>query len=148
MGSFVWATRLFADGLGFLIIQVKLTMRAIKHTLTERYYVWEDAKQLAKHDPTIILDEDRAQYVPAGSYLVDDDTGYGNQIYEDEDEDEATEGEIAEEESADGAETETTETEPAKKGDAPFEADKPSSEYVDPSTLPGSEKPRRDAPRV
>ncbi|KAJ0294554.1 hypothetical protein CBS470a_000851 [Colletotrichum nupharicola] len=31
------------------------TMRAIKHVLTERYYVWEDARKLAAEDPEINL---------------------------------------------------------------------------------------------
>lgn len=30
-------------------------MRAIKHVLTERYYVWEDARKLAAEDPEINL---------------------------------------------------------------------------------------------
>ena len=32
------------------------TMRAIKHTLTERYYTWEDAVQVAELDPEIDLE--------------------------------------------------------------------------------------------
>ncbi|KAF9881924.1 hypothetical protein CkaCkLH20_01070 [Colletotrichum karsti] len=32
---------------------VRITMRRIKHVLTERYYVWEDARQLAHFDPDI-----------------------------------------------------------------------------------------------
>lgn len=35
--------------------QVKDTMRAIKHVLTERYYAWEDAYKLAQSDPEINL---------------------------------------------------------------------------------------------
>jgi len=30
-------------------------MKAIKHTLTERYYVWEEARKLAESDPEIDL---------------------------------------------------------------------------------------------
>ena len=30
-------------------------MRRIKHTLTERYYAWQDAAELAKSDPEIDL---------------------------------------------------------------------------------------------
>jgi large subunit ribosomal protein L47 len=33
-------------------------MRAIKHTLTERFYSWEDAVKLAKVDPEINLSGD------------------------------------------------------------------------------------------
>lgn len=34
---------------------VKITQRAIKHALTERYYSWEDARRVAKDDPTVNL---------------------------------------------------------------------------------------------
>lgn len=33
---------------------VRITMRAIKQTLTERYYSWEDAKELAESDPDLM----------------------------------------------------------------------------------------------
>ena len=36
---------------------IRKTMRAIKHTLTERWYVWEDARKLAQDDPEIVLSE-------------------------------------------------------------------------------------------
>ncbi|KAG9639224.1 MRP-L47-domain-containing protein, partial [Aureobasidium melanogenum] len=35
--------------------QVKLTQRAIKHVLTERWYAWEDARMLAESDPSVNL---------------------------------------------------------------------------------------------
>ena len=34
---------------------VRITQRAIKHALTERYYAWEDARRVAKNDPTVNL---------------------------------------------------------------------------------------------
>lgn len=40
------------DGSPF-ILQVRKTQNAIKHALTERFYAWEDAVQLAKEDPEI-----------------------------------------------------------------------------------------------
>jgi large subunit ribosomal protein L47 len=38
---------------GFL--QVRRTQRAIKQVLTERYYSWQEAQQVAKDDPEINL---------------------------------------------------------------------------------------------
>jgi large subunit ribosomal protein L47 len=35
--------------------QVKLTQRAIKHVLTERWYAWEDARLLAESDASVNL---------------------------------------------------------------------------------------------
>jgi hypothetical protein len=37
-------------------------MRAIKHTLTERQYAWEDARKLASADPSITVEGDRLVY--------------------------------------------------------------------------------------
>lgn len=39
-------------------------MRAIKHVLTERYYLWEDAHKLARIDPDIDLSGQGEAYVP------------------------------------------------------------------------------------
>ena len=36
--------------------QVKKTLRAIRQALTERYYTWEDAVEVAKSDPEINLE--------------------------------------------------------------------------------------------
>lgn len=52
-------------------------MKAIKHTLTERYYVWEDAYQLASEDPEIDLSNRKKPYTPAyekddGDFLVEE----------------------------------------------------------------------------
>lgn len=35
--------------------EVKLTQRAIKHVLTERWYAWEDARKIAATDPEVNL---------------------------------------------------------------------------------------------
>lgn len=53
--------------------QVKLTMRAIRHVLTERFYTWEDAVELAKTDPEINLAGTGSAYTP-GAFLEDDTT--------------------------------------------------------------------------
>lgn len=42
----------------FLLSQVRKTQNAIKHALTERFYAWEDAVQLAKEDPEIEFTKD------------------------------------------------------------------------------------------
>ncbi|KAI1155173.1 mitochondrial 39-S ribosomal protein L47 (MRP-L47)-domain-containing protein [Nemania diffusa] len=43
---------------------VRLTMRSIKHALTERWYLWEDARKLAETDPEIDLSNVRTPFVP------------------------------------------------------------------------------------
>lgn len=52
-------------------IQVRLTMRAIRHVLTERFYTWEDAVELAKTDPEINLAGQGSAYTP-GAFVEDD----------------------------------------------------------------------------
>lgn len=47
-------------------------MSSIKHVLTERYYAWEDAVELAKKDPEINMSGDGAVYTPR-EYLEDAD---------------------------------------------------------------------------
>ena len=39
-------------------------MRAIKHTLTERYYAWQEAVELAKIDPEVDLTGNGPAYTP------------------------------------------------------------------------------------
>lgn len=39
-------------------------MRAIKQALTERYYSWREAEEIAKEDPEVNLSGDGAAYVP------------------------------------------------------------------------------------
>jgi large subunit ribosomal protein L47 len=49
---------------------VKWTQRSIKHVLTERYYTWEEARQLAEEDPEIDLSGNGPVYTPAASLEV------------------------------------------------------------------------------
>ncbi|KAI5783879.1 mitochondrial 39-S ribosomal protein L47 (MRP-L47)-domain-containing protein [Peziza echinospora] len=44
--------------------EIKRTMRAIKHTLTERYYAWQEAVELAKVDPEVDLTGNGPPYTP------------------------------------------------------------------------------------
>ncbi|CRK25351.1 hypothetical protein BN1723_003258, partial [Verticillium longisporum] len=44
---------------------VQQTMQGIKHVLTERYYLWEDARELAKNDPEIDLSGNGEAYQPS-----------------------------------------------------------------------------------
>ncbi|KAI5790129.1 mitochondrial 39-S ribosomal protein L47 (MRP-L47)-domain-containing protein [Geopyxis carbonaria] len=44
--------------------QVKWTQRAIKHALTERYYAWQEAQELAKIDPEVDLSGNGPAYNP------------------------------------------------------------------------------------
>ncbi len=43
-------------------------MRGIKHALTERFYVWEDAVELAQTDPEIDLSGEGPAFRPAGYF--------------------------------------------------------------------------------
>ncbi|KAI0150445.1 MRP-L47-domain-containing protein [Xylariaceae sp. FL1272] len=49
--------------------EVRKTMKAIKHALTERWYVWEDARTLAETDPEVDLGNVSSPYVPRGQHL-------------------------------------------------------------------------------
>jgi large subunit ribosomal protein L47 len=44
---------------------VRLTQRAIKQALTERYYAWRDAEVIAKDDPEIDLSGNVPIYTPS-----------------------------------------------------------------------------------
>ncbi|KAA6412100.1 MAG: 50s ribosomal l4 [Lasallia pustulata] len=44
--------------------EVRMTQRAIKHALTERWYAWEDARKLARDDPEINVRRRRRLYTP------------------------------------------------------------------------------------
>ncbi|KAI1744143.1 mitochondrial 39-S ribosomal protein L47 (MRP-L47)-domain-containing protein [Xylaria scruposa] len=44
--------------------EVRKTMRSIKHTLTERWYLWEDARKLAQKDPEIDLNNVQSPFTP------------------------------------------------------------------------------------
>lgn len=47
-------------------------MRAIRHVLTERFYLWEDAVKLAKNDPEVNLSGDGPAFTPK-DYLEEAD---------------------------------------------------------------------------
>ncbi len=88
-------------------------MKAIRHTLTERFYLWEDARKLAESDPEIDLGNTVEAYKPR-SYLEE------------------------EEAAVDGENQGTGEGQQLHEGQAPeTEADpKTGAEKIDPSTLP------------
>ncbi|KAL0944259.1 mitochondrial 54S ribosomal protein uL29m [Colletotrichum truncatum] len=44
------------------------TMKAIKHVLTERFYVWEDARVIAENDPEIDLTNESGAYTPLNGH--------------------------------------------------------------------------------
>ncbi|KAK1594382.1 mitochondrial 39-S ribosomal protein L47 (MRP-L47)-domain-containing protein [Colletotrichum navitas] len=50
---------------------VVTTMKAIKHVLTERFYVWEDARKLAEEDPEVDLSGEGEAYMPLSGYEED-----------------------------------------------------------------------------
>lgn len=43
-------------------------MKAIKHTLTERQYTWEDAIEVAESDPEIDLQAEDGQFYKPSAY--------------------------------------------------------------------------------
>lgn len=45
-------------------MQVRMTQRAIKQVLTERYYSWEEARKIAREDSEVDLSGDGPAYVP------------------------------------------------------------------------------------
>ncbi|KND93249.1 54S ribosomal protein L4, mitochondrial [Tolypocladium ophioglossoides CBS 100239] len=49
-------------------IQVQKTMRSIKHALTERFYTWEDAVDVARSDPEIDLEARDGQVYKPSAY--------------------------------------------------------------------------------
>ncbi|KAI1775254.1 MRP-L47-domain-containing protein [Hypoxylon cercidicola] len=59
------------DEIAERLAEVRRTMKAIKHTLTERFYLWEDARKLAETDPEIDLSNYRQPFTPS-SYLDED----------------------------------------------------------------------------
>ncbi|KAL1883799.1 hypothetical protein VTK73DRAFT_8335 [Phialemonium thermophilum] len=56
---------------------VRKTMGAIRHTLTERYYLWEDALKLAKADPEVDLSGNGSTYTPM-EYLEEEERTSGS----------------------------------------------------------------------
>ncbi len=59
--------------------QVRTTMRSIKHALTERWYLWEDARTLAETDPTIDLSNVQSPYAPK-DYLEENENALERDI--------------------------------------------------------------------
>ncbi|KAI1437194.1 mitochondrial 39-S ribosomal protein L47 (MRP-L47)-domain-containing protein [Xylaria sp. CBS 124048] len=51
------------------LVAVRKTMKSIKHTLTERWYLWEDARKLAEEDPEIDLNDKKKPYKPKEDYF-------------------------------------------------------------------------------
>ncbi|KAJ4164582.1 hypothetical protein LMH87_006251 [Akanthomyces muscarius] len=49
-------------------LEVNKTMKAIKHTLTERQYTWEDAIEVAESDPEIDLQAEDGQFYKPSAY--------------------------------------------------------------------------------
>ncbi|KAK8042641.1 hypothetical protein PG994_013124 [Apiospora phragmitis] len=94
------------------------TMKAIKHTLTERYYAWEDARELAEKDPEIDLSGEGNPYTPR------------DYLQEEEMEQLALDSEA-----------------PAQQGEEKFMEEKPATEAIDPSSLPKTEQ-TQSSPRV
>ncbi|KAK7981909.1 50s ribosomal protein l4 [Apiospora saccharicola] len=88
------------------------TMKAIKHTLTERYYAWEDARDLAEKDPEIDMSGEGNPYTPR-DYLEED----MEQL--------ALDPETA-----------------AQQGEEKFMEEKLATESIDPSSLPKTEQPQ------
>lgn len=105
---------------------MRKTQNAIKHVLTERYYAWEDAVELAKSDPTLEFTEKGVKYhKPRGT---------------DRDED-------AQWEDIDGDANEDTAV--AESGDKATAAEgKPGQEKVDPSLPQDGGKGQQEVPRV
>ncbi|KAH8203099.1 hypothetical protein TruAng_002732 [Truncatella angustata] len=54
--------------------QVSRTMKSIKQALTERFYAWEDARQLAEEDPEVDLANAANPYTPR-NYFEEEVTG-------------------------------------------------------------------------
>ncbi|KAI8624491.1 mitochondrial 39-S ribosomal protein L47 (MRP-L47)-domain-containing protein [Xylariaceae sp. FL1651] len=46
------------------LAEVRKTMKSIKHALTERWYLWEDARKLAETDPEVDLSNTRSPFTP------------------------------------------------------------------------------------
>ncbi|KAG5929290.1 hypothetical protein E4U42_006356 [Claviceps africana] len=57
--------------------EVMKTMRAIKHALTERYYTWQDAVDVAKADPEIDMQAEDGKVYKPGAYEEDLDAPQG-----------------------------------------------------------------------
>jgi large subunit ribosomal protein L47 len=99
-------------------------MRAIKHTLTERFYAWEDAVKLAKDDPEVNLSGDGPAFTPSHFLEGEEEAAVA-----------PAEEKEGEQHAAEGAEETAEKTAPAAVAAA------------DPATIPAS-KPQAEAPRL
>jgi large subunit ribosomal protein L47 len=108
-------------------LQVRKTQAGIKHVLTERYYAWEDAVELARSDPEVNLSGLGPAYVPSGSasYLENNEVPW-------EEEEKEKKGEAA--------------SGKADEGEA-VSADE-NKKTVDASTIPDPVKPQQEGPRA
>ncbi|KAK3905441.1 mitochondrial 39-S ribosomal protein L47 (MRP-L47)-domain-containing protein [Staphylotrichum tortipilum] len=106
--------------------EVRATMRAIKHTLTERFYLWEDAVKVAETDPEVDLSGTGPPFTPK-TYLEDVEEGAEGA--------EGAEGKAEEGQAAEAVQ-ETTE----QKAEEPAAAD--------PATIPATSKAPTEAPRL
>ncbi|AEO67006.1 uncharacterized protein THITE_2115678 [Thermothielavioides terrestris NRRL 8126] len=104
--------------------EVRATMRAIKHTLTERFYAWEDAVKLAKDDPEVNLSGDGPAFTPSHFLEGEEEAAVA-----------PAEEKEGEQHAAEGAEETAEKTAPAAVAAA------------DPATIPAS-KPQAEAPRL
>ncbi|KAI2473070.1 MRP-L47-domain-containing protein [Annulohypoxylon bovei var. microspora] len=100
--------------------ETRNTMRRIRHVLTERFYLWEDARALAMTDPEIDLANSKRPYMPKT---------YVEEIQSDEPVEEEQGGS---EKSLEQEGLEKSATEGQK------EAEKSAAEKVEPSTIPTS----------
>ncbi|KAI5868660.1 MRP-L47-domain-containing protein [Durotheca rogersii] len=98
--------------------EVRRTMQSIKHALTERFYLWEDARRLAETDPEIDLNSTDRPYNP--STYVDEVAA-------------TTEGSEA---AQDGRESLPGPEEGPEEGPEGGSKASAAAEEVDPSTLP------------
>ncbi len=106
-------------------------MRSIKHVLTERFYLWEDAVKLAETDPEVDLTGTGQPFTPS-TYLEGEE---GEEVVEGTSEGQAAEGQAVEGQAAETAQ-ETTE----RKAEEPAAAD--------PVAIPAASKPPAETPRL
>ncbi|KAI0542980.1 mitochondrial 39-S ribosomal protein L47 (MRP-L47)-domain-containing protein [Xylaria digitata] len=77
------------------LAEVRKTMRSIKHALTERWYLWEDARKLAETDPEVDLSNVRSPFISKDYYEDHDIPLEGNN--QEQSTDQAPSGFMAEE---------------------------------------------------
>ncbi|KAI3318637.1 MRP-L47-domain-containing protein [Xylariaceae sp. AK1471] len=103
--------------------EVRKTMRSIKHALTERWYLWEDARKLAEKDPEVDLSNTQSPFTPK-DYLEEQEI--------------ALEG--------------NNQDQPAEQAPSGFMAEEPrvtKPDDVDPSTIsPNTAKPQQPSAKV